>query len=171
MKRGWAWYGACLALGAVLYLACRLLPADLPVWLPWEFSWPEYLATALTLGWFARGLKILPKAEHPPLWRKLCFVAGVASFYIVLQTHIDYYAQHMFFMHRWAHFVLHHAGAFLIALGASGPVLRAGMPDFLKALIDAKPVRRTMDFLQHPAVAPALFVGLLYFWLIAAMHT
>jgi putative membrane protein len=114
---------------------------------------------------------MVPKAEQPPLWRKLCFVAGILSFYIVLQTRIDYFAQHMFFVHRAAHFVLHHAGAFLIALGMSGPLLYAGMPDFLKPLLRSKPVKATLAVLQHPAVAPLLFVGLLYFWLIPAIHT
>ena len=66
-------------------------------------------------------------------------MVGVLSIYIVLQTRIDYYAQHMFFVHRWAHFVLHHAGAFLIALGMGGPVLYAGMPDFLKPLVTVAP--------------------------------
>jgi putative membrane protein len=98
-------------------------------------------------------------------------VAGVASFWIVLQTRIDYYAQHMFFVHRWAHFVLHHAGAFLIALGMSGEVLWAGMPDFLKPIVKSRPVQGTLSFLQHPVMAPFLFVGLLYFWLIPAIHT
>jgi len=166
-----AWYGGLLALGLVLYALCRFYPADLPFWLPWEFSWPEFLATALILAWFRRGLKVLPKARHPALWRQICFVLGVASFYVVLQTHIDYYAQHMFFVHRAAHFVLHHSGAFLIALGMSGPVLYAGMPDFLKPLVTARPVEAVLGFLQHPAVAPVLFIGLLYFWLIPAIHT
>ncbi len=169
--RNWAGYGALLAVGAVLYLVCRLFPADLPMWLPWEFSWPIYLATALSLGWFVRGLKILPKAQHPPLWRSICFVAGVLSFWIVLQTRIDYYAQHMFFVHRAAHFVLHHFGAFFIAMGMSGPVLWAGMPDFLKPLAQARPVQATLSFLQNPVMAPFLFVGLLYFWLIPGIHT
>lgn len=165
------WYGPVFALGAVLYVVCRLYPAELPTWLPWEFSWPEYLASVLTLGWFARGLKVLPKAEHPPLWRIVCFVMGVASFWIVLQTRIDYYAQHMFFVHRAAHFVLHHSGAFLIALGMGGPVLYAGMPNFLKPVVMARPVQRTLAVLQHPVMAPFLFVGLLYFWLIPQIHT
>jgi putative membrane protein len=167
--KDWLWYGGLLALGAALYLVCRLYPADLPFFLPWEFSWPIYLVTALILAWFFRGLKLLP--HHPPLWRSICFVLGVASFWIVLQTRIDYYAQHMFFVHRWAHFVLHHAGAFLIALGMSGPVLFAGMPDFLKPLIVSRPVQGTAAFLQHPVMAPFLFVGLLYFWLIPQIHT
>ena len=170
-QKDWFWYGGVLALGAVLYVVCRLYPADLPVWLPWEFSWPIYLATSLTLAWFVRGLRILPKERHPPLWRLMCFVLGVASFWIVLQTRIDYYAQHMFFVHRWAHFVLHHAGAFLIALGMSGPVLWAGLPDFLKPVAAARPVQAAVSFLQHPVMAPFLFVGLLYFWLIPQIHT
>jgi len=169
--KAWAWYGALLVLGAALDIVCRFFPADLPVWMPWEFSWPEYLATALTFAWFIRGLSILPKARHPPLWRLICFAAGVASFWIVLQTRIDYYAQHMFFVHRWAHFVLHHAGAFFIAMGMSGQVLFAGMPSFLKPAVQSRPVQAIMNFLQHPAMAPFLFVGLLYFWLIPTIHT
>ena len=89
----------------------------------------------------------------------------------MLQTRIDYYAQHMFFVHRWAHFVLHHAGAFFIAMGMSGEVLFAGMPQFLKPVVRSRPVRAAMNVLQHPAIAPFLFVGLLYFWLIPAIHT
>ncbi len=171
MRRAWFWYGAVLALGALLYLACRFFPADLPPWLPWEFSWPDYLAAALTVSWFIRGLKILPPSERPPLWRKICFIVGIASFWIVLQTRIDYYAQHMFFVHRAAHFVLHHLGAFLIALGMSGPVLFAGMPDFIKPIVMSRPVQGTLTFLQNPVLAPFLFVGLLYFWLIPQIHT
>jgi putative membrane protein len=169
--KAWAGYAALLVLGAALDLVVRLFPADLPLWLPWEFSWPEYLATALTLGWFVRGLKVLPKMQRPPLWRSICFVAGVLSFWIVLQTRIDYYAQHMFFVHRAAHFVLHHFGAFFIALGMSGPVLWAGMPDFLKPVVKARPVQAALSFLQNPVMAPFLFVGLLYFWLIPGIHT
>ena len=170
-RKDWLWYGAILALGAVLYLVCALYPAYLPFWLPWEFSWPIYLATALTFWWFFCGLKILPKAQHPPLWRSTCFVLGVASFWIVLETRIDYYAQHMFFVHRWAHFVLHHFGAFFIALGMSGPLLWAGLPDFLKPVFALRPVQGTVSFLQHPVMAPFLFVGLLYLWLIPELHT
>jgi putative membrane protein len=169
--RPWLWYGTLLLVGAVLDVLCRFFPADLAVWMPWEFSWPEYLACALSLAWFIRGLKVLPRAEHPPRWRQALFVAGVASFWIVLQTHVDYYAQHMFFVHRWAHFVLHHAGAFAIAMGMSGPVLFAGMPDFLKPLVRSRPVQAILAVLQHPALAPVLFVGLLYFWLIPPIHT
>lgn len=165
------WYAITLLVGAAFYVICRYYPADLPFWMPWEFSWGEYLVTVLIFTWFVRGVRRLPRDRRPPPWRMICFVTGMASFYIVLQTHIDYYAQHMFFVHRWAHFVLHHAGAFFIALGMCGPVIWAGMPDFLKPVITSRPVQSTLSFLQHPVIAPFLFVGLLYFWLIPQIHT
>jgi putative membrane protein len=164
-------YGAILVIGAVIDALCRYVPSELPFWMPWEFSWPVYLGTVLTLVWFARGWRRVAPAERPSLLRAASFVAGILSLYIVLQTHIDYWAQHMFFVHRAAHFVLHHAGAFLVAMGMTGPVLRAGMPPEFLPLLDARPVRRVVDVLQHPAVAPVLFVGLLYFWLWPSIHT
>lgn len=167
----WAGFAALLLLGAIVDVLCGYYPAHLAAWMPWEFSWPVYLATALTLAWFVRGLALLPAAARPPLWRSAAFVLGVLSFYAVLQTHYDYLAQHMFFFHRFAHFVLHHAGAFLIALGTAGPVIRAGMPAFLRPMLDNKFVRATVDVIQHPAVAPVLFIGLLYLWLIPQIHT
>ena len=169
VKSPWLGYGALLVVGAALYVISARYPAHLPVFLPWEFHWPEFLGVTLILAWFWRGLKRV--AEPPALWRQICFVAGVISFYVVLQTRVDYYAQHMFFVHRWAHFVLHHAGAFAIAMGMSAEVVYAGLPEFFRPMVDARPVRRLADFLQHPVVAPALFVGLLYFWLIPAIHT
>jgi putative membrane protein len=170
-NRAWLAYGALLLLGGAMDVACRLFPVEMPFWMPWEFSWPAFLATALSLAWFARGAMLLPSDEKPRPWQTICFVLGVLLDYAVLQTHVDYYAQHMFFVHRWAHFVLHHLGAFLIALGFAGPAIRAGMPDFLRPMIDARPARRAVDVMQHPAVAPVLFVGLLYFWLIPQIHT
>ncbi len=168
---GWIGHGAILALGVILFLVCRYFPAELPAWMPWQFVWPEYLATALALYWFVRGLSRVNASERPAVWRQVSFVLGVVSIYAVLQTRIDYFALHMFFVHRAQHYVLHHLGAFLIALGASGPVLRAGMPEFLHPILASTPIKRTVDFVQHPAVAPVLFVGLIYLWLIPAIHT
>jgi putative membrane protein len=53
----------------------------------------------------------------------------------------------------------------------SGSVLWAGMPEFLRPVLMARPVQATLSFLQHPVMAPFLFVGLLYFWLIPQIHT
>lgn len=168
--RPWLGYGALLLLGGALYVVCGDFPAHLPVFLPWEFSWPVFLATALTLAWYGRGLLRQTPAERPVLWRRASFITGVLATYAVMQTHYDYLAQHMFFLHRFQHLVLHHMGPFLIALGAAGPVVWRGMPGFLKPVLAARPVRELVDAIQNPVIAPLLFVGLIYFWLIPSVH-
>ncbi len=170
-RKDWLAYGGLLMVGAAFYVLCREFPAELPPILPWEFSWTVFLATALFLGWFVRGLAMTAKDERPAPWRIGAFVIGMVSIYAVLQTRIDYFAQHMFFIHRAQQLVLHHIGPFLIALGTAGPVVRKGMPGYIAKIADWGPVQRVVDVIQHPAVAPVLFVGLLYFFLVPSIHT
>jgi putative membrane protein len=166
--RNWSLYAAALAFGAMLDVICRLFPADLPFWMPWEFSWPVYLVTVLSLGWYALGYRRVEK--KPAWWRIVLFVTGVVASYAVVQTRYDYLSQHMFFVHRFQHMVLHHLGPFLIAISWPGSVIWRGMPDFLKPPLSSRPVRASIDFIQNPIIAPLLFVGLIYFWLIPAVH-
>ena len=51
-------YLAIFALGALLFWLSADHPALMPVWAPWDFSIPIYLATALTLLWYFRGLAL-----------------------------------------------------------------------------------------------------------------
>jgi putative membrane protein len=168
---GWFAFAGLFLAGTVIDAACRYHPANLPYVMPWEFSWSVYLATFVTLGWYWRGLRRLPANKRPSWWRVGSFVIGLVADYAVLQTHVDYLAQHMFFIHRAAHFVLLYPAPMLIALSAPGGVLHAGMPVFLNPLIDARAARKTFDLAQRPTMAPLLFVGLIYFWLIPQIHT
>jgi putative membrane protein len=157
-------------LGIALFWLCRAYPSELPVWAPWDFSWTEYLAVALGLLWFFRGLTRLPPEARPPMWRRVCFLLGVGSIYVVLQTRVDYFAQHMFFLNRIQHVVMHHLGPFLIALGFGGATVTAGMPEPLRHFLGNRVFRRTLAAVQHPIVAPVVFVGLFYFWLVPPVH-
>jgi putative membrane protein len=156
--------------GAALFWLCRTYPSQLPTWAPWDFSWTEFLATALSLLWFFRGLTRLPLKARPPIWRRVSFLFGVSAIYVVLQTRVDYLALHMFFLNRIQHVVMHHLGPFLIALGCGGATVKAGMPAPLRGLLDARWVRRWLAVVQHPIVAPLLFVALIYLWLVPAVH-
>ncbi|HEY5430150.1 MAG TPA: hypothetical protein VIK04_13620, partial [Solirubrobacteraceae bacterium] len=91
--------GIIVAAGVIAFL-CQDVPAYLPVWAPWDFSWLEFLAVALGAWWYARGVALTPAAARPGVARRLSFVAGTALIYTVLQTHFDYMAQHMFFLNR-----------------------------------------------------------------------
>jgi putative membrane protein len=168
---------ADLAFAAALVAAAVLVnwvvgafPAQMPVVLPWEFSWIAFLGTGMTLWWFFRGLARLPAERRPPRWRIACFLVGMAAVWIVLQTHYLYLAEHMFFFNRIQHVVMHHAGPFLIALGAPGAALMEGMPPCVARALRARPVRAAMAVVQQPVLAGILFVGLIALWLVPPIH-
>jgi putative membrane protein len=163
-------YGCALAVGGLLWWLSADHPAALPAWMPWDFSAPEYLATALVLIWFVRGLTLAPEGERLPVWRRVAFALGLFAVYAVLQTHFEYWAQHMFFLNRIQHVVMHHFGPFLMALAGAGATLRRGMPSRLRRSIESRPVRAVMGIVQQPALAAFLFVGLFAFWLIPSVH-
>ena len=159
-----------LGMGAVLWWLCRFHPSLMPAWAPWDFSWPEYLAFALTFLWFLRGLAATSEDSRPSIWRRVAFLSGLALLYGVMQTHFDYMAQHMFFLNRIQHVVMHHIGPFLIALGFAGETIRRGMPPQARRITESRPVALAIRVLQQPVVAVLLFVGLFYFWLIPPVH-
>jgi putative membrane protein len=109
-------------LGGLLSWLCRVHPARLPDWAPWDFSWPEFLAICFSIWWFLRGLGLIPAAARPPLWRTISFLLGVAAIYAVRQMRFEYWSQHMFFRTRIQHVAMHHIGPYLIAIGALGVI-------------------------------------------------
>jgi putative membrane protein len=159
-----------LACGAIIAWLSKNFPAEIPSWVPWRFSWSEFLITALSLWWYIHGIALCRREERPLLWRGLSFVLGVMSIYAVLQTRYDYIAQHVFFLHRVQHLVMHHLGPFLIALAWPGAAIRRGMPAPLRPLLDNRLLLRLLYWVQQPLLASFLFVGLIYLWLIPAVH-
>jgi putative membrane protein len=163
-------YAAILGGGALLFWLAGSHPALMPVWAPWDFSPVEYLATTLTLFWFGRGLARAPRGLRLPVWRGIAFLAGIGVIYIVLQTRFEYWSQHMFFLNRVQHVVMHHLGPFLIALGGAGQTIERGMPDWARRLCARREIRAALRLVQRPWLAAFLFVGLFYFWLIPPVH-
>jgi len=161
---------AILLFGALLSWLCYVHPGWLPFWAPWDFSWPEFLGTAFPLWWFLHGLALTPPQARPAPVRCAAFLLGLAVIYAVLQTRFDYMAQHMFFLNRIQHVVMHHLGPILIALAAGGPTVKRGMPAVMRRFVESLTVRTVLGVLQQPVIAVLLFVGLFYFWLIPAVH-
>lgn len=141
-------------------------------WLvPWEPSPTVVLSIATSALLYLRGCRV----RRTSVARQIAFWSGLALLYAALHTRLDYYAEHAFFVHRIQHLMLHHLGPFLIVLSYPGTTLYAGVPlawrrRWLRPTLDWAPVRKTLDVLLHPAVAAFLFVGLIYFWLIPAVH-
>jgi len=144
--------------------------------IPWEFSPTVLLLCAGSAVFYVRGLRRARDAgASPGFWRSTAFLVGLAAVYAFLQTHLDYLSQHMFWVHRLQHLVLHHAGPFLIALAAPLETLALGAPHWLRRglfvpVFDNPLTLGLYRIIQHPVVAPLLFTGLIGFWLIPSIH-
>lgn len=151
-------------------------PAVMHFLVPYQFSFLVTAVTVVVLVLYVRGLQAAGEQGEPVgIGRRVAFLTGLVLCYVVLHTRFDYYAQYMFFMHRLQHLVLHHAGPFLIALAIPWPVLALGLPGrirqrWLLPLWRHPLVQGAYRFIQHPVVAPVLFVGLIYFWLMPEIH-
>lgn len=144
--------------------------------LPWEFSPLVLICCVVASLLFWRGQQQRAREGiRTGFWRSLSFYVGVLMIYTVMQTYVDYLSQHMFWVHRFQHLVLHHLAPLLIALSYPYEVLGYGVPtrarkQYLVPLWNSFPVRACYGFLQNPLIAPLLFVGLIYFWLIPSIH-
>ncbi|MGH8459983.1 MAG: cytochrome c oxidase assembly protein [Stenotrophobium sp.] len=143
---------------------------------PWDFSPTVLACTLLALVIYWRGVNRLRTAGNPVGYGgRVAYTLGVVLLYVVLQTKIDYYAQHMFFVHRLQHLVLHHLGPFLIALSVPLPILRAGIPQNIQLRVVAPLreniwVRGLLNVVLNPVVAAVMFVAGIGFWLIPQVH-
>jgi putative membrane protein len=151
------------------------LVRDLRYLLPWQFSPTLFTICAVAVVLYVRGLIALRRSGDPVgFWRAFTFFLGVALSYAVLQTYIDFLSAHMFWIHRFQHLILHHIGPVLIVLAGPDRVLRAGIPAGLRRVRIAAwirlPVRLLFRIIQHPVIAPVLFIGLIFFWLTPSIH-
>lgn len=143
---------------------------------PWEFSPTVLICCAGTIVLYLRGLQRSRDAGiRFGFWRSAALLIGVISIYAFMQTYLDYLSQHMFWVHRLQHLVLHHIGPFLIALSAPYEILNQGCPAWLRnglfIPLWRNPVTRTFyRVIQNPVIASVLFVGLIAFWLTPALH-
>lgn len=147
--------------------------ATLLKWMvPWEFSWVFLAIFLSTCVLYMRGSRRLSVSFS----RKLVFWTGMAIIYLSLQTYLDYYAEHEFFMHRIQQLLLHHLAPLLIITSYPASVLRAGLPlawrlRVLRLLQRSWPWRLISGVILNPVVATLLFVTFVLIWLIPSLQT
>ena len=154
--------------------------SDLAYLAPWDWS-PTVESVCLVMAvLYVRGLLAARREQdmHCGFWRPFSFGLGLLLIYGSLQTYFDYLSQHMFWVHRLQHLALHHLGPFFMVVAAPGPALLRGVPLRWRAGLSRLaqwPGLRTalallLRVLRNPYLAGALFVGLVYFWLIPSVH-
>ncbi|HWA81416.1 MAG TPA: cytochrome c oxidase assembly protein [Acetobacteraceae bacterium] len=156
-----ALHGIVVLVGALLAWFSTFHPAEMPAWGPWQFSWLEYLGTALPLLWYARGLTRLPPSERPAPWRQAGYIVALVAMYAVVQTRLTYISLHLFMATQAQQFVLHDLGPFLIAISWPGAALKAGMPAIARNVLRARPFAALLRIVQQPVIATLLFALLI----------
>ena len=140
---------------------------------PWEWSPTTFVATAFALAVYLRGWYRL--GARAGVLRPIAYVCGVLLPYAFIDTRLEYYALHLFWLQRIEHLVLHHLAPFLIALSAPGAALEQGSPRWLlrhlwRPLAANRVLQALYRAVQQPVVASVLFVGLIYLWLLPAVQ-
>ena len=135
-------------------------------WLrPWEFSPTLIVCFLLSAFLFVRGCR----NKRINVSRQLLFWSGWLLLYLSMHTHVDYYAERVFFIHRAQHLVLHHLAPLLIRLSYPGQVMRAGMTRGMRLGLqrfNQTAFGQTLIYwLTHKLFIPFLFVFLVIVWL------
>ena len=126
------------------------------------------IAVVVTL--YARGTRYAngPNSRS----RHALFYLGIFLIYCALQTSWDYYASHMFFVHRLQHLVLHDIGPALLAAAAPAAEVMRGLPRWMgryasKMAVRLRPVAR---MIFEPWTATALYIASLIVWIWPSVH-
>lgn len=126
----------------------------------WSLPILPFLGLALALFLYMRGWQSarLTRSAELPYWRALCFLAGVAAFWIAIASPIDALDDYLLAAHMIQHFILMSVAPPLIVLGApTVPILR-GLPRFLLRfplgpLLSARWFHAVVRFITHPGFA------------------
>lgn len=138
--------------------------------LPWEFSPTVFVTIALAITLYTFGCARAAPAVSLP--RRIAFYLGLTLIYCALQTTWDYYASHMFFVHRLQHFVLHDVGPALLAASAPAAELAQGLPQWLGRRVTrmAGKLRPVTRMIFDPWTATAMYIASLVLWIWSPMH-
>jgi cytochrome c oxidase assembly factor CtaG len=127
------------------------------VFAPLELA-PPLLAGAL----YAKRCSTLAAKGRPvPLWRQLCFAAGLLMIAVALVSPIGHLAEELVIAHMVEHLLLGDIATLLLVLGLTGPLLQPVL---------AIPVFDRLRILAHPLVALPLWALNFYLWHIPALY-
>jgi putative membrane protein len=108
-----------------------------------------------------RSLTLAGRGRPVPLWRQLCFAAGLLSIAVALVSPVAHLGEELVIAHMVEHLLLGDVATLLLVLGLTGPLLQP---------ILAIPVFDKLRILAHPLLALPLWALNFYFWHIPAFY-
>jgi cytochrome c oxidase assembly factor CtaG len=122
----------------------------------------ELLPMLIAAGLYAkRSMTLAAKGRPVPLWRQICFAAGLLLIAAALITPLSDVAEELVIAHMAEHLLIGDLASLLLVLGLTGPLLQP-----ILAI-------RTFDrlrILAHPAVAMPLWAANMFFWHVPALY-
>jgi cytochrome c oxidase assembly factor CtaG len=108
-----------------------------------------------------RSITLADRGRPVPIWRQLCFAAGLLTIAVALVSPVAHIAEELVIAHMVEHLLLGDVATLLLVLGLTGPLLQP---------ILAIPVFDKLRILTHPLVAFPLWALNFYFWHIPALY-
>ncbi len=108
-----------------------------------------------------RATTLAARGRPVPIWRQLCFAAGLLTVGLALFSPVGHVADELVMVHMVEHLMLGDIGPLLLVLGMTGPLLQPLL---------GLPVLRHLRVLVNPLVAFPLWAIDLYFWHIPALY-
>jgi putative membrane protein len=122
----------------------------------------ELLPLLVAAGLYAkRAATLAGKGRPVPVWRQLCFGAGLLMIVVALFSPIGHVSEELVIAHMVEHLLLGDLATLLLVLGLTGPLLQP---------ILAIPVFDRLRVLAHPLVAFPLWAINFYVWHIPALY-
>ena len=119
---------------------------------------PLLVAAAL---YAKRSTSLADRGRPVPLWRQLCFAAGLLTIVVALASPIAHIAEELVIAHMVEHLLLGDIATLLLVLGLTGPLLQ---PVLAIRFFDR------LRILAHPLVALPLWALNFYLWHIPALY-
>src|SRR3954451_5055074 len=108
-----------------------------------------------------RSMTLADRGRPVPLWRQLCFAAGLLTIVIALVSPIAHIGEELVIAHMVEHLLLGDVATLLLVLGLTGPLLQ---PILAIRFFDR------LRVLAHPLVAFPLWAINFYVWHIPALY-
>ncbi len=108
-----------------------------------------------------RSATLAGKGRPVPLWRQICFAAGLLTIFAAIASPIDYIAEELVIAHMVEHLLIGDIASLLLVLGLTGPLLQ---PILAIRFFDR------LKVLAHPLVAFPLWAANLFFWHVPVMY-
>jgi putative membrane protein len=145
------------------------------LFLEWEFEPDIVIGTLLACLIYAAGLRHDRSSPKHHTLRHVWYFAGVASIFLALESPLDAFADHLFWVHQIQHMLLRMIGPMLIMFSAPQAVLIRGLPRRLREgalapVVGNALMRSLFGLLAAAPVITVLFIAVLYVWQYPPIH-